>query len=139
MARTSASIEIAKPPAQVFAYMADLANMTQWTDMQQMSLDGPLTAGTTGTFDLPILGRHRAFPFVITAYEEGHRWAIRVTNRLGLSFDYVLAPTHGGTRINEAIEVNPGGALRLIAPLLAQMVRGEEQGELRRLKAVLEA
>ncbi len=139
MARTSVSIEIAQPAQEVFAYMADLANMTEWTDMQRMDVDGPLRTGTTGRFDLPMLGRRRTFPFVITAFEDGRRWAIRVTNQLGIAFDYRLLPTAGGTRIEEGIEVNPSGLLRLLTPLMTSMIRAEELGELRRLKAILEA
>lgn len=139
MAKASASIEIDRPSGEVFDYMADIANMTVWTDMQRMDLDGPLAVGTTGTFDLPVIGRRRTLPFVISAYEKGRRWGIRVTNKLGLAFDYVLVPTPHGTRVEEAIEVVPIGILRLLAPLLAPMIRSEELGELRRLKDALEA
>jgi len=139
VARTSISVEIARPSAQVGAYMADMANMSSWTNMQRMDLDGPLAAGTTGAFDLPMMGRRRTFPFVITAYEEGRRWAIRVTNRLGLAFDYVLVPTTSGTRVEQAIEVRPSGFLRPAGPLLVRIIRGEELRELRQLKAALEA
>ncbi len=138
MARTSVSIEIARPSAEVFDYMSDLANMTVWTEMQRMDLNGPLAAGTTGTFDMPMMGRRRTLPFVITAYDKGRRWAIRITNKLGLAFDYMIVPTPRGTRVDEAIEVAPSGLLRLVAPFLAPMIRGEELAELRRLKAALE-
>ncbi len=138
MSTTSISVDIARSPAEVFAYMLDMSKMTVWTNMQRMDLNGPLRAGTTGEFDLPVMGRRRTFPFVITAFEDGRRWAIRVTNRLGLAFDYALTATPLGTRVEQTIDVLPTGLLRLLAPLLVRMIRGEEQGELRRLKAALE-
>jgi hypothetical protein len=138
MAKTSVSIEIARPPAAVFAYMTDLTNMTVWTDMQRMDLNGPLAAGTTGELDLPMMGR-RTFPFLITAFDKDRRWAIRLTNWIGVDYDYLLTPTAAGTRIDQGIEVRPKGILRPLGYLLAPMMRGEELGELKRLKAVLEA
>lgn len=139
MTKTSVSIEIRRSSDEVFDFMSDLAKMAVWTDMQRMDLNGPLAAGTTGTFDMPMMGRRRTLPFVITAYEKGRRWGIRVTNRLGLAFEYVLVPTPAGTRVDEAIELSPNGFLRLVAPVLTPMIRSEELGELRRLKEILEA
>ncbi len=138
MARTSISIKIARNRDEVWAFMADMANMTAWTNMVRMDLDGDLAEGTTGSFDLPMLGRRRTFPFVITAYQPGHRWAIQITSRLGVEFDYTLESVADGTRIDQLIDAQPTGLLRPLAPLLARMMREEEQSELRRLKAALE-
>jgi Polyketide cyclase / dehydrase and lipid transport len=139
VARKSVSIEIERSPSDVFDFMIDHSKMSLWTDMQKMDLDGPLATGTTGSFDLPMMGRRLTFPFVITAYESGKRWAIKVTSKIGLSFDYKLEPTTVGTRVVEDIDVNPRGLLALLTPLLAYMISGEELGELRRLKSALEA
>jgi Polyketide cyclase / dehydrase and lipid transport len=139
MAKATVSIEIAKPTSQVFGYMSDLNNMTKWTNMEGMNLDGPLATGTTGAFDMPMMGRNRVFPFVITEYLADRRWAIKITNRLQVLFDYSFLPTPRGTRITQIIDVRPNGLLRLAAPLIAMMMRGEEMGELRRLKTALES
>lgn len=138
MASTTISIDIARPPGEVFAYMADMSNMSTWTNMNRMDLDGPLKTGTTGSFDLPMMGV-RTFPFVITAYEEGRRYGLRTTERLNLDFLYTLSQSGDGTHIEQLIDVQPKGILRPFAPLLVRMLRGEEMGELRRLKAALEA
>src|SRR5262245_21546402 len=111
MTKTSVSIEIRRSSGEVFDFISDLAKMRVWTDMQRMDLDGPLAAGTTGTFDMPMMGRRRRLPFVVTAYEKGRRWGIRVTNKLGVAFEYVLETTPAGTRIDEAIELSPKGLL----------------------------
>lgn len=139
MASARISISIARPPADVFAFMTDAANMSAWTNMTRMDFDGPAQPGTRGSFDLPMMGRRRTFPFVLTAYDEGQRYGLRTTDRLNLGFLYELSAADGGTRLEQQIEVEPKGWLAPFAPLLVRLMRGEEMGELRRLKQALEA
>jgi len=52
---------------------------------------------------------------------------------------FVLAPTHGGTTIDLAAELSPQSFFRLLAPLMAPIIRKQNEAAGERLKCVLSA
>lgn len=133
-------IEVARPPAEVFSALIDIARWTEWTDMQDMHHDqsGPIGIGSTGTFSLP--GPFRGpiryeltslVPSQHVRYEMAH-------SAFAWTAEYNLEPAESGTRLATSGTFGLRGLWRLLQPIIAREVGQSEAGELARLKAIIE-
>jgi hypothetical protein len=142
--RVDASIEIERPLPEVFRYVADVGNYPAWMahalDVRKETPDAP-HAGDTFTVALESMGRRFETPYTRTSYEDrrgytdqavggpisGHRWES--------GFQEVPA----GTRVTRAVEVEPTGVLKLLAPLQSWTAERQLKKDLETLKGVLES
>ncbi|MBI3741514.1 MAG: SRPBCC family protein [Chloroflexi bacterium] len=76
----------------------------------------------------------------VTAFERDKKLAF-VGSGEGMAYtaDMNFESTGGGTRVNYKFTVQVSGLMKLLEPLLAGQVRKEEEGELKKLKQLLEA
>jgi uncharacterized protein YndB with AHSA1/START domain len=134
---------IARSPADVFTFVADVRNDPQWhTDILEAQLtSGTLVAnGTTFTTRFkPFMGLSQGTG-IVTAYEPPHRFVIE--ERMG-KFEpktiLIIEPDGSGSQITRRVEMEPAGLLRLVAPFMGGMMRRQAAGFLANLKRVLEA
>jgi uncharacterized protein YndB with AHSA1/START domain len=134
---------IARSPADVFTFVADVRNDPQWhTDILEAQLtSGRLVAnGTTFTTrSKPFMGLSEGTG-IVTAYEPPHRFVIE--ERMG-KFEpktiLIIEPDGSGSQITRRVEMEPAGLLRLVAPFMGGMMRRQAAGFLANLKRVLEA
>ena len=133
---------IARSPADVFAFVADVRNDPQWhTDVLKAELtSGTLVADRT-TFTLrfrPFMGLSEGTG-IVTAYEPPHRFVVE--ERMG-KFEpkiiLIIEPDVAGSQISRRVELEPAGLLRFMAPLIGGMMRKQNAGFLANLKRVLE-
>ena len=138
------SLEIALPPAEVYAYLADPANLPAWQEeIEAVERDGEgvLTAGETFTERRSFLGRSLESKVEVIAAEPGREFTIRTrAGPLPFTVRHLLEPTpDGGTALTVVGEASVPRAIRLVAGGAARAARGRFEGDFTRLKQVLEA
>ena len=141
MPEATGTIEIRRPAAEVFAFLADGENGPRWRagvlDVRLKSGQGRgaiYEQGVKGPF-----GRRVPADYEITAYEPDRRLGFRaIAGPVRPQGSYDLMPVAGGTRVTFALSCTPRGPSKLMTPLVAKTMRSEV-AQLDRLRTVLEA
>lgn len=144
MIKTVASVMIARPVPEVFAYSTRIAHFPTWfrdvvREARQTST-GPLAAGTTFTLVAEFLGRRIELLFAVTAYEPDRRFCI--ATRWGvLPFEgcFHYEPAAGGTLLTDRHSIGATGLFDLVGSLLVARLRQQAETNLANLKRILEA
>jgi carbon monoxide dehydrogenase subunit G len=135
------TVEIARAPEEVFAFVSDPANYPQW----QPSLvaiephrPGPLRVGREATEVRRFLGREIETTWTCVEHEPHSRSAIECDQGpVPFKGTFVLEPADRGTRFTWTVETR-GPAARLGGPLVGRATRAELEGNSGRLKELLE-
>lgn len=137
-------IEVARPCAEVFAYLADATNLPAW--MPQFASVEQASSGAIG------LGTTFRYRYVRPAIASELRW-IEFDRDRRLAWDgppvrpgafapsgsIQLEPVGTGTRVLGIYAREPGGPLmRLVAPLRLRAFERDRASDFERLKALLE-
>jgi uncharacterized protein YndB with AHSA1/START domain len=144
--RYEESVTLARAPEEVFAYLADVANLPEWQpSVLEAHLEpepaGPLGPGSRIAEVRSFLGRRVASTLEVTAHEPPSRLDLavvegpvtfRVSHRLERTDD-------GGTHVTISGEGRASGPLRFAGPLLRGVVERQAREDLVRLKQVLES
>jgi membrane protein len=137
MADPSASVEIARPPEEVFDYLVGL-NDREWrsgvVEMRLLS-DRQHGVGARHIEVRQLLGRRIELAAEVVAYEPPRRWAVRrATGRVRPQVTYELEPLPTGTRVTSSLSL-PGGrrGAKATGPLvrLFGRVAGRDLGRLK--------
>jgi uncharacterized membrane protein len=142
--RVRASVDIARPIDEVFAYVADYANDPAWRaevrDMRFLS-DGPPGVGSRVRETAVLWGRRVVTESVITAHEPNRRVAFEaVAGPFRVSGSRTVEAVEDGTRLTYELEWRPGSrAGRLIAPAMGRSFQRTLDGNVERLRTIVEA
>jgi hypothetical protein len=134
-------VRIARPRAEVGAYMFDPRNDLEWTKGVTSSrpLSGlPLEAGSRVERVARFLGREFAYVYEVTGIEEGRFMAMRATRPFPMEIRYELEDVERGTLARIRASGDASGFFTLAAPLLARRVRRSIQRDLDALGRRLE-
>jgi uncharacterized membrane protein len=141
--RYEQSIEIERPPADVFAFLAEPGNLPRWQPaVAEVTVDPPgqLAEGSRLTEKRTFLGNHVRSTLEVTRLEPHRRLDLgTVDGPVRLRVSHRLEASGDGTRLTLIGEGEPGGALRLAGPLLGRAVNRQARDDLRRLKRLLES
>lgn len=145
MAPITAAIEIARPPADVFAYVTDAAHMPEWQQgCLSGELDGPSThVGSRCTTVRRIGGGERPVTTEITEYDPPRHWADRgidgpVRALVGVSVEPLADGAR--SRVTIVLDFAGHGIGKLLVPLVVRRQAAREMpANMSRLKARLEA
>jgi uncharacterized protein YndB with AHSA1/START domain len=140
MPEASNTVEIARPPQDVFAFLADGANDRHWRtgvlDVRRKSGEGKgaiYEQGVKGPF-----GRRIPADYEITAFDPNERIAFRaIAGPVRPEGSYTLQPVAGGTRVTFSLRASPSGLAKLMTPMVANTIRSEV-AQLDALRAALE-
>ena len=140
MPEATNTVEIARAPGDVFAFLADGTSNTQWrsavTDIQLKSGSGQgaiYEQGVKGPF-----GRRVPADYEITAYEPDRLIGFRaIAGPVRPEGSYELRPNGDGTRVTFTLSCSPQGLQKLMTPMVAKTMRSEV-AQLDRLREVLE-
>jgi uncharacterized membrane protein len=143
--RIEESIEIKRPPEEVFAFFDDRRNDNRWMETVVSSEwidEGESTAlGRRGRMVM-YAPRLTEFEDEVTEYEPARGVGHRSVSKSMTIFTACYAdPVPGGTRATVVFEPErlPGGPLgKLAAPFIARTVRRNYRADLARLKQILE-
>jgi uncharacterized protein YndB with AHSA1/START domain len=145
MAPIIATIEVARPAREAFAYVTDPSTMSDW---QQGCLRGHMDAertrvGSRCTTVRKIGGREREVVTEITEYDPPHRWADRgISGPIRAIVEVTVEPLADTSRSRVTIELDFAGQGigKLLVPLLVRRQAASEMPEnMTRLRQQLEA
>lgn len=143
MISAEASVSIARPPGEVFEFIADVRNDPRWhTDVLEADLhgDGPIGEGSTFEIKIkPAMGETGGTA-TVKEYEPPRRIVFDVhMGKLQPTTTFTVVAEGGGSRVTRHIDMQPSGLLRLMTPMVGGMMRKRNVGFLTNLKGVLES
>jgi carbon monoxide dehydrogenase subunit G len=143
VAHAENTIEIARTPDEVFAFLADGTNNPRWrAGVKSIELrsgtpgevDAVYAQTLTGPGGRPIAGDYR-----ITSAVPGERLGFSViAGPARPTGEYTLTPDGDGTRVRFTLDLEPTGLMRLMSGAI-QKTMTAEVGQLSTLKSVLES
>ncbi|HEX2304231.1 MAG TPA: SRPBCC family protein [Gaiella sp.] len=140
--RYELAVEIARPPAEVYAFLADPSNLPLWQEEVEEvrgTTGKPLPAGTTFTEVRTFMGKRVESVLEITASEPGREFSLRsLSGPVSFSARHLLQPTDDGTLLRLVGEADPGKLLGLAGPLVRKVAERRAHTDFDRLKSRLE-
>ena len=139
MASFSHSVEIPRPPADVFPWLLEEEKVPRWTGHLERyeRLDGgPLGAGSRLRQVLDVSGRRIDVELEITGYEPPSGAQTRFsTNGIEAVNSYALSASGAGTRLTQSIEAKPSGlTARMLVPVVQPRLEQKVTEDLERLR-----
>jgi uncharacterized protein YndB with AHSA1/START domain len=140
----SIDVDIARPPAEVFAVVADPSRLPEWQPLVvevEMLEDGPLREGSR-VREVRAMRKKRIEQIVeVSELDPPRRFGVRIVEGpLPVNGDLTFSPVaDGGTRLHVHAHGSPRGAMRLLGPLLTVGLRREFRKQYRGLKELVEA
>jgi uncharacterized protein YndB with AHSA1/START domain len=143
MIRSAESVEIARKPDEVFAYVSDLRNEPAWhVDVVSLpsDVDVPPVPGKSYTAKMkPFMGKDEG-TFTAIEVEPGSRIVMRAAMAgFTPTLTYTVEPAGDGARFTRAVEMKPTGFAVLMTPMMKMMVPRRNKVFVQNLKRVLES
>jgi uncharacterized membrane protein len=142
MAQFKTSLVIHRPVEDVFNFVSNYQNSPRWVsgELQHTKVSaGPIGVGTVIRTTGRTLGLRIAATRIVTVYEPNARYAFKSEyQQMPVTTTFLFEPTHGDTRLTVVVEGEPSGLFKAAAPLILGTIRQQFEGDLRRLKTLLE-
>jgi hypothetical protein len=136
------TIEIARAPERVWAYMMNFDNAPRWRSLVRridVLTPAPVGVGSQLKVTFDARGTVRALTTEVWAFDHARRFGLRNTEQgITGTFLYVLEPAGAGTRVTFSCDVRPHGLRWLLMPFLIRGNRQRYSEQLPRLKAEVE-
>ena len=139
--RIEADVDIARPPAEVFAVVIDVAHHPDWSSGVERVINlsnAAVTPGTTWTQFSRILGRQFEVHAKVIGYVPDRRFEFSVDKPARIEMLWRLQPTPKGTHVKVSARGQAGLFYALVKPMTGAL-REALEGDLGRLKKHLEA
>jgi carbon monoxide dehydrogenase subunit G len=142
VASFSHSVEIPRPPAEVFPWLLEEDNVPRWTGhlKRYERLDGgPLGQGSKVRQVLDVSGRTIDVTLEVTGYQPPSGAQTRFsTNGIDVVSSYALEAAGAGTRLTQSIEAKPSGlSARMLVPVIQPRLEKKLTEDLERLRTEL--
>ncbi len=115
-------IEVTRPAADAFAYLADFSRASEWdpgiAESRRLT-DGPTAVGSRFEVVALFRGKRQRFEYVVTAYDEGRRIVLHGEGAKALSDDTIVVESRDGrTRVTYEADLRLKGVYRVVEPFL---------------------
>ena len=141
MASFSHTIDVPKPPAEVFPWLLEQDKVPQWTsDVSSYEAHGPLGSGTPIRQVIAIGGNHITLDMKVEAYDPPTSAVVGFsTNGVNITNTYTVeANGGGGSRVTQGLDAKPSSiAARMLIPVLQGRLEKKVTSDLERLREVL--
>ena len=143
MLEVEASVDIERPAADVFTYLADMSNNPKWQRGMKActwTSEPPLQLGSTYDQEASFLGKKIVSSFEVVEFVAGERIRIKTTGGT-MPIDVtrtVEAKPDGSATVGAVVRGDSSGVFKIAAPLMKMMVGASVRKDYGRLKAVLE-
>lgn len=142
MAQFKTGVVIRRPIEDVFSFVSNYQNSARWIagrwEHTKVSA-GPIAVGTVIHTTGQTLGLRVETTRIVTAYEPYSKYAFKTEyQRIPITTTFLFEPLHDDTRLTVVVEGEPGGLFTLTMPFVLGAVRQQFEGDLRRLKTLLE-
>lgn len=144
MIRVEKQIDVARPPAQVFAFLDDIQQTPKWlqrcTHIEQTT-PGPKAVGTRLRYSYQDQGRSGTMEGVVSEYEKDRRLAMAFTDpMMDVRVGFRVEPAPGGSRIVHEVEIEPRNFVaKMMTPMISSMTRKQIDSDTEKLKQMLES
>lgn len=133
----TATTRIACPPEKVFDLLADLRNDRQWNSrVSRAELRSPEPIGPGSRF--AVVNGGTAYDVTISGYDRPSRLVFEASGKPDLTIACRLTPTGEDTELESDFDFRPSGALKLLFPLLAPVIRRDVPRQYASFKALCE-
>src|SRR3954470_2421978 len=134
------TVDIARPPEEVSAFIADPANLSRWQGAEEVEqlTDGPVRAGTRFREVHKVMGRRRVEVTEVVEYDPGRVFHIRVVEGPPVDGRWEFEPSATGTRVTLTPIAHLSGRAAIANGLMAQGTALAFRRYHRRLKHALE-
>lgn len=134
------TVEVARPPAEVFAYLTDVSKLPEWqATASETSVDGAVRAGARIRERRQFLGRDVRTELEVTTYEPPQRFDVETRGGpVSFSIRHMLSPTPEGTRVRAEVDVQLSRMMRIAAQGPLKVAEREFRSDFARLKQLLE-
>ena len=134
---------IARPRAEVAAFAADPGNATAWYEnikAVEWRTSPPLAVGSRIAFVAQFLGRRIEYTYEVREHVAGERFVMSTAEGpFPMETTYAWEDAgEGATRMTLRNRGEPSGFAKVSAPLMARAMRRANDGDLRRLRELLE-
>ena len=138
--RRTQSVDIARSPEDVFAFVTDPSKLSAWQDAEDVRqlTPGPLGVGCRLREVHKVLGRRRVEITEFVVYEPGRRFEIRMVDGPPLDGRWDFEPIRVGTRLTFTPIPRLTGRRRCLEPLMIASTLIVFRRFHRRLKRALE-
>ena len=141
--RYELAVEISRPPADVYAFLADPSNLRLWQEGVEEVRDapgGPLEAGRTFTEVRTFMGKRIESRLEVTASEPGRELSLRsLSGPVRFSARHLLEPTDDGTLLTFVGDVDAGRLFGLAGGLMRKAAERRTRADFERLRRLLQA
>jgi uncharacterized protein YndB with AHSA1/START domain len=135
------SVDVARAPAEVFAYLTDTDRLPEWqSSAVEAQWQGEKAPGAHIREVRRFLGRRMETEIEVTAYEPDRRFGLRaISGPVPFSVLHVLEPRGGGgTTLGFSGEGDPGGFFKMAEPVVARVAERQFKNDFETLKDILE-
>jgi uncharacterized membrane protein len=135
------SIWIARPPEDIWDYLVDVSNDTQWrkgvTDAKWVS-DPPHGVGSTGLHVMEGIGN---VPWKTTEWEEPRimSWEFTSGRGKGVHGGYRVVPEDNGSRVTIHTRAKWPSLTKILILIMKRSLNRQNTADLEKLKAIMEA
>jgi carbon monoxide dehydrogenase subunit G len=139
--RAELTIEIARSPEEVFAYLTDVSNLPAWqSGVHSAELDGAPRAGARITESRHMLGRELTTILEVEEYEAPRLFVLRaVDSPVPFTVRHELEPSGAGTTLSVVGEGDAGLLPGFAAGIMARRAEKQFRKDFERLKRLLES
>jgi uncharacterized protein YndB with AHSA1/START domain len=136
------TIEIAKPPATVFALLDDVSRTPKWlsrcTKIEKLD-PGPNAVGTRLRYDYLQGRRPGTMDGSIAAYAAPDHIAFRYNDKqFDVTIDFMLAALTTGTKLTQKVDIVPSSLVgRLLQPLIRRVLPKQTIKDLEKFRALI--
>jgi len=141
MIQVEKSVVINKPVAEVFAFVTDSGNTTQWHGgVEAVIPDGaPNVVGSKYTEVRKFMGQEMRSVLEITAFEPDSKWAAKVVKGpVPYEVTATFEPVGEGSKMTTRVEGEPKGFFKVAQGVLAGQLEKALEEDGNRLKKILE-
>ena len=141
MVKFEVSTHVNRPLAEVFAYMSNPANLSEWNSVIEEATpsETPMKVGTRIQTKSRFLGRKIEATFEVSEFEPNKRVVTKTEKPFALTQTNAFAAEGGGTKVVTTLEGEPAGFFKIGEPILARIAKRQFQTQLDTAKELLEA
>jgi len=142
VAKFSHSVEIPRPPAEVFPWLLEQDKVPVWTghlETYERLDDGEMGRGSRVRQVLEVSGRRIDVELEITTYDPPNGAETRFsTNGIEVVNAYELSGSQAGTTLTQSVDAKPSGlTARMLIPIIQPRLEEKLTQDLERLRAEL--
>jgi uncharacterized membrane protein len=139
--RIEVTVEVERPPQEVFALLTDLERVPEWqSSALESRSDGPLAEGVRIEERRHVLGRKVENELEVTVFDAPHRLTLKtLRGPVRFTVDHRLAANGESTLVHVVAEGEPGRFMKVAEPLLARTAEHELRSDFERMKELAES